>query len=582
MQMLHPTLSNLDEPILEIIATVWGMKPIPNGKATLVDALTLWMLTPSHCEKAWDALMDEQRQALQTLIGSRGHMPLSMFARLFGEVRRMGRGGIEREQPHKTPQSVAEGLYYRGFISIGFEIGNSGAQPLVYLPEDFMLILPAHKTAYRDLAQSPVTPSATSVTSEPVERMGVLDEIEVEESEITRTNTAIVDDLTTVLAFLQRRPSPLEHDRLPKHIVNVLMPYLLVKDDARLQLIVGLGISAGMLTVEDGMLTPERSVARQWLASSRSQQVQQLVNTWMTSQHYCELWHVPDLYPERGGSLDNYDVVAVRRAMLDDLSEFAPSHGWFAIDDLIYAIKDADPDFQRPQGNYNNWYIKDREGKYLSGFESWDTVEGGLIDFVITGILYWLGLVDLAPDSARLTAYGRAAMQMEAWPHPNEDSEAITIQGDNTILASRKLSRIDRFQLARFTSWEVAPSLTGGQSYVYRLTPDGLSAAEAQGIEISHITAFIKRAAQLPNVPSSVEQLLQNWEAGEKTHATLETMVILRTTSTQVLDEIYNTPQFRQYLGARLGEMAGAVRRDKWEQLRDALGGQGIRVDWLG
>ncbi|MGV2435097.1 MAG UNVERIFIED_CONTAM: hypothetical protein LVT10_09690 [Anaerolineae bacterium] len=59
-------------------------------------------------------------------------------------------------------------------------------------------------------------------------------------------------------------------------------------------------------------------------------------------------------------------------------------------------------------------------------------------------------------------------------------------------------------------------------------------------------------------------------------------MVVLRTTSTQVLDEIYNTPLFRQYLGARLGEMAGAVRRDKWEQLRDALGGQGIRVDWLG
>ena len=84
MQMLHPTLSNLDEPVLEIIATVWGMKPIPKGKATLVDALTLWMLDPAHCEKAWDALMDEQRQALQTLIGSCGQMPLFMFGRLFG------------------------------------------------------------------------------------------------------------------------------------------------------------------------------------------------------------------------------------------------------------------------------------------------------------------------------------------------------------------------------------------------------------------------------------------------------------------------------------------------------------------
>ncbi|MGV2435098.1 MAG UNVERIFIED_CONTAM: helicase-associated domain-containing protein [Anaerolineae bacterium] len=199
----------------------------------------------------------------------------------------------------------------------------------------------------------------------------------------------------------------------------------------------------------------------------------------------------------------------------EDLSEFAPSHGWFAIDDLIYAIKDADPDFQRPDGNYNNWYIKDREGKYLSGFESWNTVEGALIDFVITSTLYWLGLVDRAPDSARLTAYGRASLQMEAWPQPNEESEAIIVQADNSILASRKLSRIDRFQLARFTSWEVAPSLMSGQPYLYRLTPDGLSAAEAQGIEVAHITAFIKRAAQLATVPAHVEQLLQNWEAGK-------------------------------------------------------------------
>ena len=580
MQLLHPTLNNLDEPVLEIIATVWGIKPLPKGKPALVDALTVWMLTPPNCEKAWDALMEEQRQALQTLIGSRGQMPLPMFARLFGEVRRMGRGGIEREQPHKTPQSPAEGLYYRGFIAIRFEMGASGAQPLVYVPEDFMQVLPTHKTAYRDLANAPLP--AVALPTEPVERMGMLDEIEVDDAEVMRTNTAIVDDLTTVLAFLQRRPSALERDRLPKNIVNLMMPYLLVKDEARLHLIVGLGVSAGMLTVEEGLLSPERSIARQWLAATRSQQIQQLVTAWIGTTLYRELWHVPDLYPERGGSLDNYDAIVARRAILDALSEFSPSHGWFAMDDLIYAIKEAEPDFHRPDGNYNNWYIKDREGKYLSGFESWDTVEGGLIDFMVTGILYWLGLVDLAPDSARLTAYGRASLEIEAWPHPTEESEAIIVQADNTILASRKLSRIDRFQLARFTSWEVAPSLSGGQPYLYRLTPDGLSAAEAQGIEMSHITAFIKRAAQLPNVPPHVEQLLQNWEAGEKTHATMENMVVLRTTATQVLDEIYNTPQLRQYLGARLGEMAGAVRRDKWEQLRDALGNQGIRVDWLG
>ena len=59
------------------------------------------------------------------------------------------------------------------------------------------------------------------------------------------------------------------------------------------------------------------------------------------------------------------------------------------------AVKAADPDFQRPDGDYGSWYIRDAAGDaYLSGFESWDRVEGVLIADLLAGPLHWLGVVD--------------------------------------------------------------------------------------------------------------------------------------------------------------------------------------------
>ncbi|NOG48887.1 MAG: hypothetical protein HND48_05095 [Chloroflexi bacterium] len=57
-----------------------------------------------------------------------------------------------------------------------------------------------------------------------------------------------------------------------------------------------------------------------------------------------------------------------------------------------------------------------------------------------------------------------------------------------------------------------------------------------------------------------------------------EQVVVLRTTSIEVLDAIWKEPQFRRYLGARLGETAVTVRADRLEALEAALGAAGIDV----
>ena len=48
------------------------------------------MRDPERAERVWLALGDEQRGALQHLLGSGGHMPASMYTRIHGDIRLSG------------------------------------------------------------------------------------------------------------------------------------------------------------------------------------------------------------------------------------------------------------------------------------------------------------------------------------------------------------------------------------------------------------------------------------------------------------------------------------------------------------
>src|SRR5262249_25040232 len=148
-------------------------------------------------------------------------------------------------------------------------------------------------------------------------------------------------------------------------------------------------------------------------------------------------------------------------------------------------------DFQRPAGDYDSWYIRDAQtGKYLRGFESWDTVDGAMLRFILTGPMHGLGLVDTAENGAacRLTAYGRAFGGIAEWPAQPAEAVPFTIQADGLCEVPRNVSRYDRFQLARFTEWGKA-----GEPYQYRITSTGLAQASRQSIQANNILPFLKR-----------------------------------------------------------------------------------------
>jgi hypothetical protein len=568
MPNLQTMLREHDEGIFPALATVWNVN-ISNMKTEeMIRALHDTMLEEINAETVWGKLNEAEKQAVQTLIGSKLKMPSAMFKRLYGEIHKMGRGQIEREQPHKNPQTISEGLYYRGIISEIFEQGKAGMIPMIYIPDELAQVLPLHKTAYEGLEAE-----SFAVQAMVIEQLMAVEDEYLEN--VKPADTSIVDDMCTLLAFLRNYTAGvLEDDFLPADAERI-KAFLLNNDDTRLNFLLGLGVSADLITTKDGRAYPKRSGIQKWLEQTRSQQLKTLVYAWQSTTIYRDLWHVSGLYPDPDAAFP-YDASLGREALMEHMKQLVPPHDWWAVDELIDAIKLLDPDFQRPGGDYESWYIRNEMSEYLNGFESWEAIEGLLLDHYIRKPMHWLGLVDMSEDAAKLTAYGRAYIGLIDWPEPPEASDIMEVRDDGVLVVSRKVSRIDRFQVARFSTWGTPENA----EYYYRIDAEGLAIAEQQAITTGHIATFLTRHLNNRPMPARIAQLLDNWQgSGSVTEVTFERLLVLRTNSPEVLDRIYDEPALRRYLGARLGSMAVVIRAGQEEDLQIALGDTGIKVE---
>ncbi|MBN1565501.1 MAG: helicase-associated domain-containing protein [Anaerolineae bacterium] len=565
MRTVLPTLLDHDPGMLAIIARRWDVDLSMNDKREKAEALAQAMLEPDRAAHEWSRLSDRERGALQTLLTTADHkMSEAQFSRVFGEIRQMGPGRRDREKPHLNPVSSAETLYYRGLIALAYDQGKTGVQAFVYVPSDLAAILPVHETGF-DLSEEPVSDNAP-----------VIDDA-FEPDDMQLANTTLVDDLTTLLAYLRLHNLSSERSQLFEAVQTGLAEHWLTpRPPAAIALLIDLVSGLGAATDDNGQFKLVPNPARQWLELTRPRQARALAETWRDSTLFNDLWHTPGLRMEDTGWRN--DPLLARQTVLTFL-ELVPAQQWWPVNDLIEQVYTEEPDFQRPGGDYDSWYIRDAtSGEYVRGFASWEIVDGAVLRFILAGPMHWLGLVDLGHTGentvCRLTIYGRALAGETEWPDLQEDRPNVTIENDGTIRAPRTLSRYERFQLARITEWGAA-----GDPYVYRVTTAGLQQAAEQEIGADAIRAFLRRVSG-DGVPQSIQQIIERWGSVGGAEAWLTRAVILRTDTPEALQTILDTPELRRYLGARLGPAAVIVRAGQENDLASALHNHGILVDF--
>lgn len=551
MRDLKTSLRQHDLALLRVIGETWGLDLTGLSPRLAAERLADTILKADLPAEIADLTADEQA-VIEALLASNGKILADPFTREFGPIRPFGPGRMARERPWANPESPAEAIWYRGLLFQAFEQTELGSQEFIYLPHELYQALPK-PTQPRTRPQ--LTPADGKIIHHPANNL--------------------VNDCCTLLAYLRLHPAPAHpHPTIPE---SALLPYLCYKDHARLRMIWALALDAGLLYLDGDQVQAHPDGAGSWLQASFPEQAALLAQTWLNSQRWNDLWHVPTLQPETTGWQN--DPLPPRQLMLSILSELSPNT-WWLLESLPAGIKAVNPDFQRTAGDYDSWYIRSAEtGEYLLGYQHWDQVEGALLRFLVTGPLAWLGLVELGENNQsmvvafRPTPVGRTFIQVKSFPYPAGPAMArIRVYADATIVVPAAVSRMTRYQIARMSEWE--PVKTRETSYRYRLTPRSLERAQQSGITLSQTLAFLASKSGHP-LPEPVKRAVESWDQ-HGTEVRLREIKVLQVRDEAVLDQLRASPTVRPMLGEAIGPLAVEVRTADWSRLVSAIAELGL------
>ncbi len=502
MPQTNQMIAEYPEILLQVIAEIRGA--ILDGEKNvraMIDSLGGQITEPTSVLMAFQEITDSYPQAktaLDLLLAEGGELREAQFSREYGSIRQMGPGMMEREQPWNTPESVAELLYYYGLIGRGFKGAGQNAHTIVYIPSDILPWLPQPKTTDGEsgLTALPVPPPPSS-------RMLHLED-------------AFLEDAGTLLGFLHTEGLRLQADGTPdSEDIDQLKMRLQSTDgyvspfvapvasdsieEVRVALLLHLAKRLGWLRRADDervRLTGNRVYA--FLEQPRPEQRFTLWEAWRTSPEWNDLERIPGLDCS-GGDWQN-NPLQTREAMLRLMGLLLPG-AWYSQTDVVNAIKEAKPDFQRPTGDYDSWYIRyQNQEEYLRGFEHWEQVEGVLLRFLLNGPLYWLSVMDLAEPSAgddllfSLSGWGARWLGHDS-EMPNEGRRQPLIVEENfTVELPAGTPLMDRFRVERFSSWQASYP-----RFLYQINQRSLNKAAGEGVQPDRILAFLNsRTSEIP------------------------------------------------------------------------------------
>jgi hypothetical protein len=296
-----------------------------------------------------------------------------------------------------------------------------------------------------------------------------------------------------------------------------------------------------------------------------------LTDAWRKSETFNELRLMPDVICE--GKWGNQPL-QTRRFLLG-LLDAVPARTWWSLDAFVADMKTRYPDFQRPAGDYDSWFIKDvSTGEYLRGFETWDRVDGALIRFFIARVAHRLGMVDLAgpTEGAPPTAFRIAEAGPRSASFPETERGRLHVSSQGRIAASRLVPRVVRYQVARFCEWgEERP-----EDYRYRITPPSLARAVKQGLKVEQLLGLLAKHAEA-GAPASLVKAIKRWEA-KGVEARLEAQVVLRVGRPEILKQLRQSRAAR-FLGEPLGPAAVIVKGGALQKVAEAMAELGFLVE---
>ena len=567
MPSLFQSLLNRDLGHLRIVAKFWGIELQAGERKVAHKELSERLLDHELVEEVLDALPEDAQRVLSALQQNQGKLPLAPFERQFGLVREVGPGKRDREAVHLNPISAAEMLFYRALLARAFFDSDSGAQEFAYIPNDLLKFI-HHDT---------LAGTGEHKEHEEVQKTFGRFARPEERTHIILATDHLLDDLTTLLASLRTGQDPSPH---PLSISSRF-----VRD---------LGLAARLISAEHAI---QITTIKPHLEADRAESFAQLHEIWRKSETINELHQVPGIICE--GEWIN-PVLKTREKLLSFVNAL-PKNKWWSLNAFITDIKEYAPDFQRTAGDYDAWFIRRAEDltgfdenkaekeslqskppsqedlqekpvrSNLRGFEHWDEVEGALIRYFVTGVLFWLGYVDLA--AGEKDGEVKAFLVREKVESRNEKEGKIVVSSSGLMTVDRYAPRAVRYQLSRFGEWVASKN---PNEFKYQVTTTSLERALTQGLKTSHLAALLAKFSET-KIPPSLGKALRRWEVNG-TEARVKQISVLRLSKPEDLEALRKSKAGR-FLGMVLNPTTVEIREGASAKVMAALIEMGILME---
>lgn len=540
MPNLHQTLRTTDLDFLQRIALAWKIDLQSQSFPDALKEIETSMPEKTALQETLEFLPADALEAWNYLVRHQGRESWAAFTRQFGELRAFGLARREREKPDQNPASAVEVLWYRSLIGRAFLNISKEPQEYAFIPDEFLEIIQAETAHVAVPLPRPASAAETKITNP--------------------ANDSILDDATELLAAL-RMERPLEMTHLPQR-------------PAYRQFLDALLSASGLITPDH---LPEPEKVKTFLSASRGEALLILYQTWEHSRALNDLKMLPGVICD--GVWAN-DPLIPRELVKNILRQIEPTV-WWSINSLLAQVRSQLPDFQRPAGDYDSWFIRDEKtGEPLRGFEHWNDVEGALLRYLIGGPLFWLGVVDIArssknspPQAFKISDFGLRLLQGQPPLIKNNESGTLTVTSDGMLLAYSWVPRALKYQLARFCE----PILTPKNDRKYRITAQSLRLAGEQGLHPTQLLQLLQQA-KVKNIPQSIVESLERWQQ-YGAELVVESVLLLRLDKPDLMPILQRTPKVSKCLGDILNNKTAVIKPGHLEPLVQALAEIGLLTE---
>ncbi len=269
------------------------------------------------------------------------------------------------------------------------------------------------------------------------------------------------------------------------------------------------------------------------------------------------------------------DPTTARKHLIAQLIE-CPLDTWLSMASFLQHVYAVDPyllvnrdDLVRQQGVKG---LRDFNARWMSN-------EGALLAGMITGVLLWLGAVDVGRDRAgqpvafRITPAGARLVGHPAAPPATETAgKPFLVQPNFEVLVLAPEAR------ALWTLLLAADLTRHDRVSVYTLNKESVLRARASGVGPTELQEFLTGNSQKA-VPQNVVQCITDWAHSYK-RTLLEKATLLEVENAEVLDELLSSRRLKGFVARRLTPTIALIklppttiwtRDDPWHKLAKEL-----------